>query len=186
MAALHSCARQVLFPVGEKYNGSNRDIYYKTRQLPPKTWPWEPQTLFLCFGRNLQFAHLHWTLSTGSHSQFLCQKVRKGNGFLYLKGVFHIQEEKLYSSTDIPQPRFQSLLSASHCQDDVFSKLLIRYKHFKGLFCLSPVIWFCPLQGGLHPSWCRYFPLSSPQFPTAAHGFPVLCCSLCFRPSWGI
>lgn len=34
-------------------------------------------------------------------------------GFLYLKGIFHIQGEKLYSSTDIPQPRFQSLLSVS-------------------------------------------------------------------------
>ena len=42
---------------------------------------------FLCFGRNLQCAHLHWTLSTGSHSQFHCQKVGKGNGFFVLEGT---------------------------------------------------------------------------------------------------
>lgn len=67
---------------------------------------------FLCFRRNLQFVGLHWTPSTGSHSQFLCQKAEKGM-FLYLKGIFHIQGEKLYPSSHIPQPKFQSWLAVS-------------------------------------------------------------------------
>lgn len=112
-----------------------------------RTQPWETNLPSPRSAGTLQFAQLNWILSTGSHSQFLCLQVRMGNNF-FCSWSFTPKEK-----TSIHLPMFSSSgfkasnHSALSCHADIFSELLMRYERLKGLFSLSPIIWFYPLRG---------------------------------------
>lgn len=144
----------------------------------PQQEGWEPQNqaaptqgssmgatnLSLCFSKDIQFVHGHWTPTTGSHFKFIFQNVGKENDFFVFKSnISHSRQNPI-----LPILPKTSCLSASGCCSLIFPNLLIRYKEFKGSFFPLPTKLVLPIVGITSIS-VQPFPHSIP--PTAAHSF---------------